>query len=109
MLLSARESIVSADGFLKCMDVTLDDRYRIPVDIGCPNPQGKPPSDNTSGLSSSSSLGSLSSTRPGSPTSTNSGIPSPASMGSSSGGATSNAVNGLFGLTLAGVLSGAFV
>ena len=69
----------------QCMDVTLNENFTIPSDISCANLQGQPPSNQS-----------------GSPTS--SGTPS--STGSSSGdGPVLAAVNGLLGLSLAGILA----
>jgi len=78
------------DGKLyQCMDLTLNDQYTIPSDITCTNPQGQPPSSSGSG----------------SPSSTQ-GTASPTSTGTSSGGGVdSAAVNGLLGLSLAGILT----
>ncbi|KAF9643645.1 hypothetical protein BDM02DRAFT_3123116 [Thelephora ganbajun] len=90
------------DGRLyQCMDVTLDDQYRIPTDVRCANPQGQPPSNSSSSPSSTQS-GSSSLVKTG----TSGGTSSPTSTGSpSKGGAVVTAVNGLLGLGLAGVLA----
>ena len=74
------------------MDVQLDQDYRIPPDIRCANPQGSPPSSTGSGSPSSTKSGAT-------PSSTSTGSPS------SGGGAVSTGVNGVLGLSLAGMLA----
>lgn len=94
------------------MDVTLNDQYRIPVDIRCTDPQGQPPSNSTSSLSSSTSMGLPSSVYSGSPspTSTDGGTPSPTGTGSSSSDSIPlAAVNVLLGLSLVGVQAAVLV
>jgi len=74
------------DGKLyQCMDVTLSENVTVPSNLACASPQGQPPSNQS-----------------GSPTSSG----SPSSTGSSTGGGPAlAAVNGVLGLSLAGMLA----